>query len=64
MTALTCTSATLALAAVGRLLATAVALLARDPARRDDARKVLRLLLAHHPTRRANRARPGRRANR
>ncbi|MGW7349894.1 hypothetical protein [Streptomyces sp. NPDC054784] len=52
MMTLTWTAAVLAIAGVGRLLATAVALLARDPAHRADAREVLRLLLVHRlPTR-------------
>jgi hypothetical protein len=45
MTVLLLTLTTLALSRLGTLMATSVALLARDPARRADARRVLRLLL-------------------
>ncbi|MFC8006812.1 hypothetical protein ACFUCH_12290 [Streptomyces olivaceus] len=45
-TALICIGAAVALAAASKLLATSIALFARDPARRADAREVLRLLLA------------------
>ncbi|MFI7291543.1 hypothetical protein ACIBRY_33600 [Streptomyces anulatus] len=45
----------LVLGVLGPLLATAVAVLARDPARRADARQVLCLLLARPKLRRSRR---------